>query len=365
MAACSGDGASSSAPPGDSTAFTVETVATGLEVPWAMALAPDGRLFVTERPGRIRVIVADTLRADPWATLAVREEGEAGLMGLALAPDFASSGHVYVVGTFESGGGLVNRVMRFTEVAGRGTDPRVIIDDIPAARFHAGDAIAFGADGMLYLATGDAREPESARDPTSLAGKILRYRPDGTPPPDNPSPGSPVWASGLRNPQGLAWDPGSGQLFATDHGPSGFPNERFRTGNDEVNAIVRGGDYGWPAVAGTGGGAPLRDPVVVWDPAIAPSGLAFYASDAIAPWSGSLFVAALAGTSLRRIAVTRAPDAAAGWRATAEERLLEGYGRLRAVLAGPDGSLYVTTSNRDGRGAPAAADDRVLRLAPR
>lgn len=363
LAACSGDEAAPVAD-GDPTGFAVETVASGLEVPWSLAIAPDGRIFVTERPGRIRVVGADGLDPQPWATLGVREEGEAGLMGLALAPDFATSGHVYVVGTFDAPGGLVNRVVRFTERDGRGTDPTTIIDGIPAARFHAGDAIAFGPDGMLYIATGDAREPGSAQDMASLAGKILRYNPDGTVPPDNPAPGSPVWASGLRNPQGLAWDPEAGQLFATDHGPSGFPNERFRTGHDEVNAISRGGNYGWPDVAGNGGGAALIDPIVVWDPAVAPSGLAVYSSDAISAWRGSLLVATLSGASLRRVTVARAPDAESGWRASGEERLLSNYGRLRAVRVGPDGAVYVTTSNRDGRGAPAAQDDRVLRLTP-
>jgi glucose/arabinose dehydrogenase len=345
--------------------YDVETVATGLEVPWSLALTPDGRLFVTERAGRIRVVTGNSLDSQPWATLGVREEGEAGLMGLALAPDFATSGHVYVVGTFASDGGLVNRVVRLTERNGRGENPTVIVDDIPAAQFHAGDALAFGPDGMMYVATGDARNPASAQAQGSLAGKILRYAPDGSIPPDNPVSGSPVWAQGLRNPQGLAWDPYTGQLFATDHGPSGFPNERFRTGHDELNAIARGGNHGWPVVAGTGGGAEHIDPVVVWDPAIAPSGLAWYGSDAIPEWTGSLFAAALRGTGLRRVSVEQAPGTESGWRATAHEQLLDGYGRLRAVYAAPDGALYVSTSNRDGRGSPAPNDDRILRLTPR
>jgi glucose/arabinose dehydrogenase len=364
-AACSGDGGSTGgAPPADTTAFSVETVASGLEVPWSLALSPDGRLFVTERAGRIRVIAGDSLLPQAWATLGVREQGEAGLMGMALSPDFESTGHVFVVGTFEDDGNLVNRIVRLTDRGGRGADPTVVVDGIPAAQFHAGDALAFGPDGMLYVATGDARDPGSAEEPGSLAGKILRYRPDGSVPPDNPTAGSPVWALGLRNPQGMAWDPETGQLFATDHGPSGFPNERFRTGNDELNAIVGGGNYGWPNVAGAGGGASRIDPVVVWDPAIAPSGLAWYASDALPAWRGSLFAAALAGSHLRRIAVERSADAESGWRATGQERLLEGYGRLRAVLATPDGALYVSTSNRDGRGSPAPQDDRILRLTP-
>src|SRR5439155_375202 len=166
-----------------------------------------------------------------WATLAVEATGEAGLMGITIAPDFPTSRAVFVVGTFASGGGLVNRVVRLTEANGHGGSPTTIVDNIPAGSLHAGDAIAFGPDGMLYVATGDAREPSRAADQSSLAGKILRYTADGHVPSDNPSAGSPVYAFGFRNPQGLAWGMG-GQLFATDHGPSGFANEDYRRDAD-------------------------------------------------------------------------------------------------------------------------------------
>ena len=348
-----------------STGYALDTVATGLEVPWALAVAPDGRVFVTERAGRVRVIEQGVLRAAPWATVAVRAEGEAGLMGIAVAPDFAASGHVYVVGTFEAGGSLVNRVVRLTDRGGVGAQPAVILDGIPAAENHAGDAIAFGPDGMLYVATGDARDPGLAADPRSLGGKVLRVRPDGSVPPDNPTPGSPVWASGLRNPQGLAWHPESGQLFATEHGPSGFPNERFRTQHDELNAIRAGGDYGWPAHAGRGGGATVVQPVWDWSPGLAPSGLAVYTGTELAAWRGSLFVAGLKGRRLERLAVERDGSPNPGWRVTRRETVVEGHGRIRAVAMGPDGRLWFTTSNRDGRGETTKGDDRVVRIVRR
>lgn len=348
---------------GDTAApsFTVETVAAGLIVPWGLAFAPDGRIFVTERPGSIRVIRDGVLQPEPWATLKVAATGEAGLMGIAIAPDFERSRAVYVVGTFSTAEGLTNRVIRFTERDGRGQDSVVVLDKIPSARFHAGDAIAFGPDGMLYIATGDAMTPSRAHDMKSLGGKILRLTPGGGVPTDNPIAGSPVFAYGLRNTQGIAWDRETGQMFATDHGPSGFPNERFRRNHDELNAIVPGGDHGWPNVAGTSASAKSVQPLADWDPGIAPSGLAMYIGTDFPRWRGSLFVGALRGAHLRRVSVELDST---GWLATSEEIVVQGMGRIRAVVMGPDGYLYFTTSNQDGRGDPAANDDRVLRIVP-
>jgi aldose sugar dehydrogenase len=342
-------------------AFTFETVAESLSVPWAIAFAPDGRIFVTERLGSIRVIRNGVLEREPWATLHVSATGEAGLMGIALAPNFERNPFVYVVATFATTGGLVNRVLRFTERDGKGHDMVMVLDSIPAARFHAGDAIAFGPDGMLYLATGDAMSPASADDTTSLAGKILRMTPEGKAPADNPVPGSLIYATGLRNVQGIAWDHESGQMFATDHGPTGFPNERFRRNHDELNAILPGGDHGWPDVAGHSSSAESVKPLMDWDPAIAPSGLAMYLGTQFPRWHRSLFVGALRGEELRRISVE---SDSSGWLATSEETIVKGIGRIRAVAMGPDGYLYFTTSNQDGRGTPRPGDDRVLRIIP-
>ena len=343
----------------------VDTIASGLDVPWAVAFAPDGRMFVSERIGRIRVVENGTLRRQPWATIEVAARGESGLMGLAVAPDFATSRAVYTVATVEKGDVLVNQVLRLTDEGGNAGQPTVVLDDIPAAAFHAGDAIAFGPDGMLYVATGDAREPALAQDTTSLAGKLLRLRPDGTVPDDNPVRGSPIYARGLRNTQGIAWDAGSGQLIATDHGPSGFPNERFRQNRDELNAIPSGANLGWPTVAGSSRDRRFVPPIVDWsDPGIAPAGVAVYTGPHAA-WSGSVFVAALKGEQLRRVTLVRDSTARAGWRAVSDEPLFaRQFGRLRAVAMGPDGMVYFTTSNRDGRGSPRANDDHVLRLRP-
>ncbi len=351
------------APPTPGVAL--DTIARGLQVPWAMDFAPDGRIFVTERSGRIRVVEEGALRAEPWAVLDVVRRSEMGLMGIALAPDFERSGHVFVVGTFAVDGDRTeNRVYRLTERDGRGADPLLVLGGIPAAKYHAGAALAFGPDGLLYLSAGDATRPGDAQDPASLAGKVLRFFPDGGIPPDNPAAGSRVFALGVRNPQGLAWHPASGQLFAPDHGPSGLPREWFRRGRDELNVIVPGGNYGWPRAAGDEGGPEFVRPLVEWTPAIAPGGMAFYTGSDF-PWQGNAFVAALRGEGLLRIVLERAAGEV-GWRAVASETLFAGeLGRLRAVAIGPEGALYFTTSNRDGRGDARPGDDLLLRVVRR
>ena len=317
-----------------------EVVVRGLEVPWALAFAPDGRLYVTERPGRVRVVAEGRPLADPVATLNVATVGEAGLMGLALDPAFAQTGFLYVCYTVSARGDLRNRIVRLTVRDDRASGERILLDDLPGASIHDGCRLKFGPDGKLYATAGDAAQPALAQRRDSPAGKILRLNPDGSVPADNPFPGSPVYSLGHRNPQGLAWSR-DGRLFAAEHGPSA---------RDEVNAIRPGGNYGWPEVRGRADDPRFVDPVVeselqTW----APSGIAFLGDD--------LFVAALRGRRLLRIsgALTGQPRVST---------VLTGWGRLRDVVVGPDGALYVTTSNHDGRGFPAPDDDRILRLRP-
>jgi aldose sugar dehydrogenase len=373
--------------------FQVDTLARDLEVPWDLAFAPDGRIFVTERPGRIRVVEGGVLRPAPWAELDVFGEHpdirpESGLLGIALAPDFAESGHVYVFATISNipSNPLLrrldalirraraassnapdarwhSRVYRLTDRNGKGVQRQIMIDQLPASYYHAGGALAFGPDGKLYVTTGDVLDPGRAQDPGSLVGAVLRYEADGSVPPDNPIPGSPVAAHGLRNAQGLAWHPRTGQLFVTEHGPSFLPHEDGRHGEDEINVIVPGGNYGWPVLAGDGDGdGRFVPPLIVWTPAIAPAALAFY-DGCVLPWEGDLLVTGLRGQQLRRLRLSQDPAHATGWRVSEEEILLEGvYGRLRRAVMGPDGHLYLTTSNRDGRGQPREGDDLLLRL---
>ncbi len=331
----------------------VTVYARGLEVPWQLVFAPDGRAFVTERAGRIRVIRAGRLERDPVVQLPVAPVGEGGLLGLALHPEFVRQPYVYVYYTYEADG-LRNRVERLREEGGRLVRDRVILDGIPGARIHDGGRIAFGPDRMLYIGTGDAARRELAQDRSSLAGKILRITPDGEVPPENPFPRSPVYSLGHRNVQGLAWHPRTRQLYATEHGPSG---ERGFA-HDEVNLIRPGGNYGWPEVLC---GAPHRPGFVEalacsGDETWAPSGATFVSRGV---WREGLLVANLRGAHLRLFTLD-----AEGTRVVRQERVLAGFGRLRDVVEGPDGALYVLTSNRDGRGNPAPEDDRILRVVP-
>jgi glucose/arabinose dehydrogenase len=243
-------------------------------------------------------------------------------------------------------------VERLREQQGRLVRDRVILDDIPGAFVHDGGRIRFGPDGMLYVGTGDARQPSLAQDPRSLAGKILRVTAEGTVPADNPFPGSPVYSLGHRNVQGLAWHPETRNLYATEHGPSG---ERGFA-HDEVNLVRPGGNYGWPdLLCGQGGRPGFLDAVACsGEDTWAPSGAEFVTRGA---WRGRLLVANLRGAHLRAFVLS-----ADGTRVERQEVVLSGFGRLRDVVEGPDGAVYVLTSNRDGRGRPTETDDRILRL---
>ena len=330
----------------------VTIYAHGLEIPWAIAFAPDGRAFVTERPGRVRVIRDGRLDPNPVAVLPVAHVGEGGLLGLALDPEFPRRPFVYVYYTYQEMG-LRNRVERLREENGQLIRDRVILDGIPGAFVHDGGRIAFGPDGMLYIGTGDAQQADLAQNPRSLAGKILRITPDGEIPRDNPISGSPVYSLGHRNVQGLTWHPQTKRLYATEHGPSG---ERGCC-QDEVDIIRPGGNYGWPEVTGDGH---ARDPRYVvplvhsggetW----APSGAVFISNG---PWRGRFLFATLRGRHLRMLVLSED-----GGGVVRQERIVEGFGRLRDVVEGPDGALYVLTNNRDGRGSPAPDDDRILRI---
>jgi aldose sugar dehydrogenase len=340
--------------------FRVETVASGLTVPWSIVFVPDGRVFVTERPGRLRVIENGSLRDEPLATIGdVEPSGESGLMGLALHPQFASNRLLYLAYAYRGDGHRV-RVVRFRETREGLVDRKVILEEIPAAANHAGCRLRFGPDGKLYITTGDATEKELAQRLDSLAGKILRLNEDGTVPADNPFVGQAgarpeIWSYGNRNAQGLDWQPGTNALFETEHGPSGFDGPG---GGDEVNLIERGKNYGWPAIHHTAAREGMESPVLEYTPAVAPASGMFYRGAAFPAWRGNFFFGCLRGQCLIRVALD-------GRRVVSQERLLnDDYGRIRDVAEGPDGAIYFSTSNRDGRGRPANGDDRILRLVP-
>ncbi len=356
-----GAGGEQSAAEDAAKGFRVETVIGNLEVPWSIVFAPDGRMFFTERPGRVRVFENGKLRPEPVAVIPdVEPSGESGLMGLTLHPRFAQNHFLYLAYAYKSGREQLVRVVRFRESAASLADRKVIIENIPAAQFHAGTRMRFGPDGKLYITTGDATTREIAQRLDSLGGKVLRLNDDGTTPSDNPFVGQKdvrpeVWSYGHRNPQGIDFQPSTNLMFETEHGPSGFDGPG---GGDEVNIVERGKNYGWPVVHHKDSRAGMESPLLEYTPACAPASGAFYRGAALKQFTGNFFFGCLRGEGLQRVVLD-------GRRVVCQERLLEHrLGRIRDVTEGPDGALYFSTSNRDGRGSPARDDDRIMRLVP-
>jgi aldose sugar dehydrogenase len=346
--------------PQSQSTFKVETVIPNLEVVWSIVWAPDGRMLFTERPGRVRVYENGKLRPQPLFVVPdVEPRGESGLMSLALHPQFASNHFLYLSYAYNSGGTQV-RVLRYRETPAGLTDRKVIIEGIPAAQFHAGCRLRFGPDGKLYITTGDATDRELAQQLNSIAGKILRLNDDGTVPTDNPFVGKgnarpELWAYGSRNAQGIDFQPGTDLLWETEHGPSGFDGPG---GGDEVNIIERGKNYGWPIVHHRATQSGMESPVLEYTPACAPASGMFYRGSQLSAFKGNFFFGCLRGERIIRVVTN-------GRQVVSQENLLERrYGRIRDIAEGPDGFIYFSTSNRDGRGTVAADDDRILRLVP-
>lgn len=343
--------------PDGAVPLEVEVVASGLEVPWALAFLPDGAMLFTERPGRVRLLRDGVLVPEPVVTIEVTDRAEDGLLGIALDPRFVENRLFYLyatAGTDEP----TNKVQAYRLARdGRSAEPGpVILEGIPSARYHNGGRIRFGPDAMLYVATGDAREPSEAQDPKAKAGKILRIAADGTVPDDNPWPGSPAWILGVRNSQGFDWLP-DGRMVVSDHGPSG---EMFRKGNDEVSIAAKGANLGWPEAFGCEARGELVAPAISWKDAVPPGGAVLYRGALLPAFDGDLLVATLRSEHLQRIRLGE------GGKVEGNEVYLRGtWGRLREAIVGPDGALYLTTSNCDGRGDCPGDGDRILRVTQR
>ncbi|MBI4044981.1 MAG: PQQ-dependent sugar dehydrogenase [Candidatus Diapherotrites archaeon] len=329
--------------PSGELALELETVAQNLEIPWSLGFLPDGKLIFTERGGKIKIVEQGTIHE----VEGVAHLGESGLQGLAIDPGFSGNGFVYVYYTYSEGIGLFNRVSRFELKDNSMHGETILIEGIPGNVFHDGGRIKFGPDKKLYIATGDAGTEELSQDKNSLAGKMLRINADGSIPPDNPF-GSAVFSMGHRNVQGFDWRPVTGELLATEHGPSK---------HDEVNAIEKGGNYGWPdklcktGTPSTG----FVEAVVCFDGwTMAPSGAAFYSGDTL-PLDNAFVYAGLRGEQLRALKFENG-------KIVSDEKVLDGIGRIRDVALGPDGFLYIATNNTDGRGTPRPEDDRIYRV---
>jgi glucose/arabinose dehydrogenase/putative cell wall-binding protein len=316
---------------------TPTVIATGLDTPWDVAFEPDGTAFITERGGRILQKEPNAAPTVLQTITDVNEDGEGGLLGL----ERDSDGFLYAYYTTEQD----NRVARFRP----GEAPTPILTGINRASNHDAGRITIGPDGLLYIGVGDAAVAADAQDPASLNGKILRINRDGSIPAGNLSPTSPVYALGLRDPQGLAFD-ASGRLYSSEFGPDR---------DDEINIIVAGGNYGWPNDTGDNSDPAYVDPIVVRQPIAASWSGIDVVRGGIPAWDGDLLVAALRGQRLYRFDLA-ADGTVIG---NGEELYAFTYGRLRHVEQAPDGSLWLLTSNRDGRGNPTAEDDRIIRIA--
>ncbi len=332
---------------GQASAFPIsmkdqEVIAENLEIPWELAFLPDGSMLVTERPGKL-LKITDKREEIPIA--GVEHEGEGGLLGLALHPDFASNHFIYLYLTTKTGKDLINRVDRYMLTENVVSDKKTILDGIPGSSLHDGGRIAFGPDKKLYITTGDAGDEKNAQDTNSLSGKILRVNDDGSIPDDNPFHNA-VYSYGHRNVQGIAWD-SAGSLWATEHGRS-IPKSGF----DEINLIVKGRNYGWPTIQGgeTKDGMELAIANSGADDTWAPSGMTIVGN--------GLFFAGLRGQALYRAELS-------GDRIQRiNPYFAEKFGRLRTVVLGPDKQLYILTNNTDGRGEPKENDDKIIRINP-
>jgi len=346
--------------------FRVETVAANLEVVWSIVFAPDGRIFLTERPGRVRVIENGKLRDAPFFVVPdIEPSGESGLMGMTLHPDFSANRFVYLAYAYQDKGDQRVRVARYRETGETLTDAKTIIENIPAARYHSGTRLRFGPDGKLYITTGDATKQSEAQKLDTLAGKTLRLSDDGSVPADNPFTNRKdarpeIWTYGHRNAQGMDFQPESGLMFQTEHGPSIIDGVSLfkRTGGDEVNIVERGKNYGWAKISHKSKREGMETPIIEYSPAIAPASGMFYRGSAFPEFKNNFFFGSLKGQSIIRLVLD-------GKRIVSQDKLLvKEYGRIRDVAEAPDGSIYFSTSNRDGRGDPAKEDDRIFRIVP-
>jgi aldose sugar dehydrogenase len=320
----------------------VQIVAANLQKPWALTFG-DGKIFFTEKVGRLRVVDNGILVNESVADFRVADISDAGLLGITTHPDFIKNHLMYVYYTYKEGDKLWNKVLQVTESNDKIIDAKVILDKIPGAEFDDGGVIKFGPDKKLYIGTGDATDENAAQDLTSLAGKILRLNDDGSIPSDNPIPNSPVYSFGHRNPQGLAWD-NQGNLYETEEGP---------TKNDEINVIQKDKNYGWPNQECSGSKG-YQDALICYNISVEPAGIAYYGTGKL-DFKNSLVLTTLRGNILYQLPTLNG-------NITSQKIILDDLGRIREVGVGPDDYLYILTGNTDGQGFPDKNDDKLLRI---
>lgn len=351
LQSCEKNKGNDEAPSSQNPELQTEILTQSLKYPWEIIYGPDEMIWLTERAGKISRLNPNNGVVSLVHTIAeVNSVGEGGLLGMTLHPQFNTNPYVYVVYNYGSGGAYKEKVVRFTYGNANLSAPQTLITDIPAGGIHNGSRLLITADQKLLITTGDAGVPANAQKLSSLSGKILRINLDGSIPNDNPFPGSPVWTLGHRNPQGLTT--GLNQLYSSEHGPDT---------DDEINLITKGKNYGWPDVAGFCNTTQekvfctandIAEPLTIWTPTIAPSGLYYYNHDLIPQWKNSLLAVTLKGSALLQLKLNES--------GTAVEKVntyfKSEFGRLRAICQGPDGQIYLATSNGD--------KDMVIRVSP-
>ena len=321
---------------------SVIILAENLDKPRAIAVS-DNRIFVTEKDGYIRVIENNTLLESPLATFRTVNVFDGGLLGITVHPNFSNNHLLYVFLTYEENGSLWNKILQITEEENKLKDVKIILDKIPGSSFTNGGFLKFGTDKKLYVGTGTVSdESHLPQDINSLSGKILRLNDDGTIPSDNPFTNSYVYSLGHRHPQGMTWDD-NGNLFVAEFGPEK---------NDEINLIKAGKNYGWPEQE-CSGNIDFENALLCYDPSIEPGGILFYSGDKI-DFESKFIMASMRASNLYQV------DFEEGL--SSQKSILSGNGRIRDVVEGSDGSLYVITSNTDGKGFPDGLDDRLLRI---
>ena len=337
--------------------YKIQEIAKNLDVPWSIAFTADKRTLVTERKGNIRVLENTILKTQPLITINDVVTGdEEGLMGLAVDPDYDNNKYIYACYAYLEVNNMYDKVLRLIDNGESAEIDRILIEKIPAARYHAGCRLKFGPDGKLYITTGDALNKDQAQDLKSLGGKILRIERDGSIPDDNPFIDSPVYTYGHRNPQGIEWNKSTGLMVSTEHGPSGTDGPG---GGDEINIINPGKNYGWPLVSHEGTLSGTESPKMVFTPAVAPASALMYSGKLFPQFKDKLFFGGLRGEGVYVVSFSEE-----------EPEKVETYvklknlnfGRIRDIVESPSGEIWFTTSNTDGRGNVRDGDDKIYRL---
>ena len=336
--------------------YKYTAVASNLYVPWSIVFPNTDSMYIAQRSGEILYYKNSQPQANFYKFSEISATNEEGLMGMVLDPDYPNSPYIYTSLAYEENNQMFVKVVRLKDINNQAKETKILLDKIPAAKFHAGSRLRFGPDQKLYITTGDATKKEIAQDLNSLGGKILRMNKDGSIPEDNPFTNSYIYSYGHRNPQGIDFDPVSGVLFSTEHGPSLFDGA---AGGDEINRILPGKDYGWPKVSHNQSTPEAIDPLLVFTPAVAPASGVFYAGDKYLSLKNSFLFGGLRGEGIFVIYLDESRQKVKSY-----EKLNITEGRIREIAVSPDGYIYFSTSNRDGRGTANDKSDQIFRLEP-